>query len=69
MVSKMCLQIPSYDPDALMSDARRWRELAVEAQSPAREKYMGFAEKCEDLVSRSMRTSALKDEPALGSKH
>ena len=62
MVSKMGMQIPSYDPNDLISDARRWRDLAAQAQSPIREEYLGFAEKCEDLVSRSIHICALKDE-------
>jgi hypothetical protein len=58
----MSLEIPSYDPNNLISDAKRWRELAALTPSPKREEYTGFAEKCEDLVSRSMHICALEDE-------
>ena len=57
----MSVEIPSYDPGDLISEAKRWRELAAQAASPEREQYMGFAAKCEDLVSRSINTAALKD--------
>jgi hypothetical protein len=56
------MPIPSYDPNDLISDAKRWRELAARTASPKREEYMGLAEKCEDLVSRSIHVSVLKDE-------
>jgi len=55
------MAIPSYDRNDLISDAKRWRELAAQASSPKREEYLGFAVKCEDLLRRSINTSALKD--------
>jgi hypothetical protein len=55
------MEIPSYDPNVLISNAKKWRELAAQTHSPKREEYMSFAEKCEDLVSRSNLTSPLRD--------
>lgn len=57
----MSMERASYDSTSLIADAKRWRELAAQSQSPKREEYVSFAEKCEDLVSRSNLTCPPKD--------
>jgi hypothetical protein len=57
----MSMEIASYDPNDLISDVKRWRELAAQAHSTKREEYLRLAVKYEALLSRSLHTSALKD--------
>ncbi len=44
----------SYDPDDLMTEAQRWRDLAAQAPPVRREIYLSRAAKCETMVVRSL---------------
>ena len=50
-----------YDPNDLLSEAKRWRELGARASSRKRAGYMRFAAECEALVRRSLHMPSVVD--------
>jgi hypothetical protein len=53
-IGRTTIEGSSYDPNDLLSEAKRWRRLAAQAPSRKRAGYMRFAAACETLVSRSL---------------
>lgn len=51
----------SYDPNDLLSEAKRWRELGARAPSRKRAGYIRFAVECETLVTRSLHMPSVVD--------
>jgi hypothetical protein len=60
-VGRTSIEGSSYDPNDLLSEAKRWRELGARASSRKRAGYMRFAAECEALVSRSLHMPSVVD--------